>query len=195
VQLAKLIRQQQVTSEEVVSAHIAQVRRVNPLLNAMVHDRFELALAEAREADCRVRAALASAEPGDAVRALPPFLGVPCSIKECFAVAGLPQTGGSPHRRKLIARADATAVRRYRQRGGFVVLGITNVSELCMWWETHNSMYGCTNNPYDLHRIVGGSSGGEGALVGSGCAPVGLGSDVRHVCVCVCVCVCVRVGG
>mmetsp|Transcript_14527 Transcript_14527/g.43640 ORF Transcript_14527/g.43640 Transcript_14527/m.43640 type:complete len:216 (-) Transcript_14527:76-723(-) len=118
VQLAKLIREQQVSSVEVVSAHIAQVRRVNPLVNAMVRDRFAAALAEAREADRHI----AVAHSADALATLPPFLGVPCSIKECFAVAGLSQTGGSPHRADLIATRDATAVRRYRQ-AGFIVLG------------------------------------------------------------------------
>lgn len=167
--LAALIRGREVSALEVVEAHAARIRRVNPLLNAVVRDRFERARAEARIADEVVR----TRDPA----LLPPFLGVPCTIKECFALTGMPQTSGLVARRGVIAAQDATAVARIRQAGS-IPLGVTNVSELCMWMETNNRVYGRTNNPYDPRRIVGGSSGGEGAIIAAGGSPFGIGSDI-----------------
>ncbi|WP_437683074.1 amidase [Sorangium sp. So ce131] len=167
--LAALIRDRAVTSADVVEAHIRHIERVNPTLNAMVADRFDAARAEARAAD----ALLARIGPA----AAPPFLGVPCSIKESFAVAGMPNSAGLVARAGVRAGEDAVTVARLRA-AGFIPLGVTNVSELCMWMETSNRIYGRTNNPYDPARTAGGSSGGEGAVVGAGGAPVGLGSDI-----------------
>jgi fatty acid amide hydrolase 2 len=106
-----------------------------------------------------------------------PFAGVPCSIKECFALSGMPQSAGLYSRRDVVAQSDADSVALYRKAGA-IPMGVTNTSELCMWLESRNSLYGQTNNPYDLTRTVGGSSGGEAAAVASGCAAFGLGSDV-----------------
>lgn len=167
--LARLIRDGDVTSREVVDAHIAHARKVNPVLNAVVRDRFEAAQAEARKADELRRAA-------DPAR-LPLLHGVPCTIKESFAVEGMPNTAGQVSRRDVISRRDAVTVQRLRTAGA-IPLGVTNVPELCMWMETSNRVYGRTNNPYDPRRIAGGSSGGEGAIVGSGASPFGLGADV-----------------
>jgi fatty acid amide hydrolase 2 len=108
---------------------------------------------------------------------LPPLHGVPCTIKECFALVGHAADVGLPARVGLRPSADAPAVTRLRDAGAIPV-GVTNVSELCMWMESFNRVYGRTNNPYDPSRIVGGSSGGEGAIVGSGASLFGLGSDV-----------------
>lgn len=167
--LAHLVRTGEVSSREVVEAHIAQIERVNPQLNAVVRARFDQARAEAERAD-----ALRATTPADR---LPPLHGVPCTIKECFALEGMPNASGLVARRDVIARSDATAVARLRAAGA-IPLGVTNTSELCMWMETHNRLYGRTNNPYDTGRIVGGSSGGEGAIVAAGGSPFGLGSDV-----------------
>ncbi|HCP48503.1 MAG TPA: amidase, partial [Deltaproteobacteria bacterium] len=98
-------------------------------------------------------------------------------IKECFALEGMPQTGGLVARRDHIATTDATAVHRLRSAGA-IPIGVTNVSELCMWMETSNALYGRSKNPYAPSRIVGGSSGGEGAIVGAGASPFGLGADI-----------------
>jgi fatty acid amide hydrolase 2 len=103
--------------------------------------------------------------------------GVPCSIKECFALTGMPQAAGLVARRDYRATTDATAVARLRKAGA-IPLGVTNTSELCMWMESSNRLYGRTNNPYDLSCVVGGSSGGEAAIVAAGGAPFGLGSDI-----------------
>lgn len=165
--LARMIRQREATSRAIVEAHLARVRLVNPGLNAMVRERFDVALREADEADAKV----ARGEP------LPPFHGVPCTIKECFALGGMPNSSGLRSRANVIADRDATAVARLRAAGA-IPMGVTNVSELCMWMETSNLVYGRTNNPYDRRRIVGGSSGGEGAIIGAGASPFGLGSDI-----------------
>ncbi len=166
--LASKIRRGEVTSTAVVDAHIRQIERVNPTLNAMVQTRFDEARAEAAEADRALAQGRAD---------LRPFHGVPCTIKESFAVTGMPNTAGLLARKGRPAQADAPTVARYREAGA-IVLGVTNISELCMWMESNNRVYGRTNNPYDATRTVGGSSGGEGAIVGSGGAPFGLGSDI-----------------
>lgn len=167
--LARRIRMGEVTSAQVVGAHIEHARRVNPVVNAIVEDRYDLAMDEARAADARVRRA------GSAP--LPVLHGVPCTIKEAFALEGMPNTSGLVARKGLRAAEDATAVARLRAAGA-IPIGVTNVSELCMWMESDNRVYGRTNNPYDPRHTAGGSSGGEGAIIGAGASPFGLGSDV-----------------
>jgi fatty acid amide hydrolase 2 len=176
--LAALIRRREVSSREVVDAHIARIEDVNPRLNAVVAERFAAARAEADRADAALRGAGgSSAAAAGAGGELPPFHGVPCTIKESIALAGMPFTSGLVARTGVVADEDATPVARMR-RAGFIPLGVTNISELCMWMESNNHVYGRTNNPYDPRRTVGGSSGGEGAIVGAGGSPVGLGADV-----------------
>lgn len=165
VALARRIRDGEISSREAVSAHIEQIKAVNPGLNAVVAERFEVALAEADLADARR---------GEAVG---PLHGVPCTIKECFALTGMPNASGLVARAGVRAPSDASAVARIRAAGA-IPLGVTNTSELCMWMETNNRLYGRTNNPYDPRRIVGGSSGGEGAIIAAGGSPLGIGSDV-----------------
>jgi fatty acid amide hydrolase 2 len=167
--LAVKIRRREATSVEIVEAHLALLLRENPRLNAVVETRLDEARREAREADRRV-----ASEP---VETLPPFLGVPCTIKESFSLEGMHSTGGLRARAHLRSTHDAVAVARLRAAGA-IPLGTTNVSELCMWMESENRLYGRTNNPYDPSRGVGGSSGGEGASVGAGFAPFGLGADI-----------------
>ncbi len=169
-ELAEQVRAGKVTSVELVDAHIRAVRRVNPALNALVAERYDAARAEARAADERIAAA-------DDPRSLPPYLGVPCTIKESFALTGMPNTAGLVARQGRAATEDAVTVARLRA-AGLIPLGVTNTSELCMWMESANRVYGRTCNPYDITRTVGGSSGGEGAIVGSGASPFGLGSDI-----------------
>ncbi len=167
--LARAIRQREVTSREVVDVHIARIERVNGAIHAMVRDRFADARREADNADARIR--------DGGTDDLPPLHGVPITIKEAIACEGMPNTSGLWTRRDLVAERDGTAVRRLKEAGG-IVLGVSNVSELCMWMESSNKVWGRTNNAYDADRTAGGSSGGEGALVGAGCSPLGLGSDV-----------------
>lgn len=169
VSLARAIRERRATSVEVVEAHIARAKHVNPGINAIVRDRHAEALREARRAD----EVVASSPGGD----LPPFHGVPITIKEAYAFEGMPNTSGLWARRNVIADHDATAVARLRNAGA-IPIGVTNTSELCMWFESKNAVWGRTNNAYDPRRTCGGSSGGEGAIVGAGAVPFGLGSDV-----------------
>lgn len=167
--LARKIKAGEVTSREVVEAHIAHIQAVNPKLNALVAYRYEMARHEADHADAHLQA--------EGPENLPPFHGVPCSIKEAFALQGMPNTSGLVSRRGVVAEKDATAVARYKGAGA-IPLGVTNTSELCMWMESFNRVYGRTNNPYHLDHTAGGSSGGEGALIGAAGVPFGLGSDV-----------------
>ena len=169
-ELAALIHARAVSSREVVDVHIARIERVNPLINALANARFSEARREADAIDTKL-AHTDRSEPS------PPFLGVPCTVKEFFAVTGLPQTAGLLRRKEEVAKSDAVTVTRLREAGA-VILGNTNVPEGGLWLETHNLIYGRTNNPWDLSRTSGGSSGGEGALIAAGGSPFGLGSDV-----------------
>ena len=169
VSLAARIRRGEVTSRAVVEAHVARAIRVNKTINAIVVDRYDEAIREADAADALAR----TKRPEE----LAPLHGVPCTVKESFALAGMPQTAGLVARRAYRAPADATVVARLRAAGA-IPIGVTNTSELCMWMESNNRVYGRTNNPYDARHIVGGSSGGEGAIIGSGASPFGVGSDV-----------------
>ncbi|MFO0757862.1 MAG: amidase [Byssovorax sp.] len=167
LEIAGMIRRKELSSREAVAAHIQQIEKVDPVINAVVARRFDEALAEADRADRRLAAG----------EELGPLHGVPCTIKECFALTGMPNTSGLVARKGRIAAEDAVAVGRLRDAGA-IPMGVTNVSELCMWMESNNRVYGRTNNPYDPSRIVGGSSGGEGAIIGAGGSPFGLGSDI-----------------
>src|SRR5262245_43481303 len=114
-QIAEQIRRRRVSSVEAVEAHIRQIEKVNPTLNAVVAQRFGCARREAREADRRISS-------GD--EGLGPFHGVPCSIKESFALTGMPFTSGLVARRGVTAPGDAVAVARLR-RAGAIPLGVT----------------------------------------------------------------------
>ena len=167
--LARAVREGEISACELLELHLAHIRTVNPSINALVVERFEQARREAKEAD-RVRLACDPEQ-------LPPLHGVPCTIKECFAVAGMPQSAGLVARKSFRATKDASAVRRLKDAGA-IIMGLSNTSELCMWMESYNHVYGRSRNPYNLDRIVGGSSGGEAALIGAGASPFGLGSDI-----------------
>ena len=168
-ELAAAIRSGETSAREVLEAHIALIERRNPPLNALVATRFEEARAEADAADDAV------ARAGKRKR-LPPFLGVPMTIKESFAVAGMPNTAGLVARRGQTASEHATTVARLVEAGA-IVLGVSNTSELTLWIESTNRVWGRTHNAYDPRRTAGGSSGGEGAAIGAGFAPLGLGTD------------------
>lgn len=165
--LARLIRSGEVSSTEVVAAHIEQIEAVNPQVNAVCWPLFDQARAEAAAAD-EARARRAD---------LGPLHGVPVTIKECFDMAGTPSTLGLPFLRENVAKADGLPVARLRQAGA-IVLGKTNVAQMLMMIETDNPLYGRTSNPWDLTRTPGGSSGGESAIIAAGGSPLGLGNDV-----------------
>jgi fatty acid amide hydrolase 2 len=119
-----------------------------------------------------------------------------CSMaawQECIAVKGMPQTAGFVPRTftHAVAEADATVVQRLRQ-AGCVILGVTNTSELCFFSECNNHVYGRSLNPYDPTRTTGGSSGGEGGIIGAVRTAPTLGHRRQRVCVCACGWACVR---
>jgi fatty acid amide hydrolase 2 len=130
-------------------------------------ERFDAARREADVADARI------ASGGDEL----PLLGVPCTIKESFAVKGMPNCAGLLARRDHRAETTAPSVQRLIDAGA-IPLGLTNISELTLWCESDNRVYGRSSTPYDSSSAAGGSSGGEGAAVGSGASPFGLGSDI-----------------
>jgi fatty acid amide hydrolase 2 len=170
VQLATAIRQRELTATEVVEAHIERHQQVGPAINALVAERFELARREAAAADDLVRASTSPDE-------LPPLLGVPFTVKESIALAGMPQSAGLVARKHIRSARNTAPVTRLLEAGA-IPLGVTNTSELTLWIESCNRVYGRTSNPFDPTRVAGGSSGGEGAAVGSGGSPFGLGSDI-----------------
>lgn len=167
-EIAAKIAKKEISPSEVLEIHIARIEEVNPSLNALVEDDFVRARNLARE-QTEILAKDNSS--------LPPLFGVPFTVKEMFAYEGMKRTGGSIHHKNDVMSWDATVVARMK-RAGAIPLGTTNVPELGFWFETFNPIYGRTANPYNLTRTCGGSSGGEGALLGAGATPLGLGSDI-----------------
>lgn len=165
--LAGKIRDQQISSLEATNTYITHLEKINPQINCLVEDRFSQARIEAQEADDMLKRGKASGR----------LFGVPISMKESFNVAGMRTTGGLPYRKDIIEEQDAEVVARLKNEGA-IILGKTNTPVLCFCQETDNKLYGRTNNPWDLTRTVGGSSGGEGAIIAAGGAAVGLGSDI-----------------
>jgi len=166
VAMAEQIRQKKLRPIELVDAHLARIEKLNPRLNAFVEVDAEGTRRQARAAE-------------DAVARnenLGPLHGVPISIKSSIEVKGLRCEAGTKLRTGLVAKNDAPLVSRLRQAGA-IILGNTNTPELLMAWETDNLLYGRTNNPWDLSRTPGGSSGGEAAAIAAGLSAGGVGSD------------------
>ncbi|XP_063793060.1 fatty-acid amide hydrolase 2 [Pseudophryne corroboree] len=172
--LAERIRRGEVKSSVVVQSFISRIREVNPALNALVCDRFDDALREARAVDDLVSS---RTEDEATLKDKYPLLGVPLTVKEAFALEGMPQSSGLLSRCSLRSVNDAAVVLQLK-RAGAIPLGVTNCSELCMWYESSNKVYGRTRNPYNTQHIVGGSSGGEGCILASGGSVIGVGSDI-----------------
>jgi amidase len=164
--MARAVAAGEVSAKELLDAHFERIAAVNPSLNAVVALREDEARQEAELAD---RAVADGAELG-------PLHGVPVTIKDCFAVAGLPATVGTKGLVNFVPSQDDVTVTRLRDAGAIVV-GKTNCPELMLAFETDNEVYGRTNNPYDQDRTPGGSSGGEAAAVAAGLSPFGLASD------------------
>ncbi|KAG9478074.1 fatty-acid amide hydrolase 2 [Eleutherodactylus coqui] len=172
--LAEKIRRGEVKSSVVVQSFISRIREVNPVVNGLVRDRFDEALREAEAVDNLVSSGTHDEE---TLKENYPLLGVPLTVKEAFALEGMPHTSGLFSRRSLRSEHDAAVVSRLK-RAGAIPLGVTNCSELCMWYESSNNIYGRSRNPYNLQHIVGGSSGGEGCIIGAGGSVIGVGSDI-----------------
>ena len=164
--MAQAVRDKEVSAVELVEAHLGRIEEVNSALNAVVQLAAERARAEAVEAD----AALARGESKGALH------GVPFTLKDSIDTEGIITTGGTLGRKDFVPDADATVTARLRAAGG-ILLGKTNTPELTYAGETDNLVYGRTNNPFDLSRAPGGSSGGAGAIVCCGGAAFDIGSD------------------
>jgi amidase len=165
-ELARLVRQREISAYELIDAHLRRIEQVDPQINAVVQLDAERALDAARGAD----AALLRGSP------LGTLHGVPFTVKDNFETEGIVTAIGVAERASTVPTSDATAVIRLKAAGA-ILLGKTN----CPPWgggsDTDNEVYGRTNNPYDLERSVSGSSGGEAAIIAAGGSPLGLGSD------------------
>jgi amidase len=165
-ELATLIRDRRVSAAEVLEAHLANIARHNPALNAIVTLDERGARRRAREAD----AALARGEVWG------PLHGVPVTIKDALETAGLRTTAGHPPLASYVPERDATVVARLRA-GGAIVLGKTNLPPLAAGFQTDGPLLGRANNPWDTSRTPGGSTGGGAAAVAAGLSPLEMGSD------------------
>lgn len=160
------LRARELSAKELLALHLSQIERENPALNAIVTPDYERAQRAAQEADeARVR--------GDD-RAL---LGLPLTIKDCLHVQDLPTTSGVRARAQALAGEDALLVARVRAAGG-VIMGKTNIPPYASEWQANNRLFGRTNNPWDLSRTPGGSTGGGAAAVAAGLTPLEFGSDI-----------------
>ncbi|CAG9812657.1 unnamed protein product [Phaedon cochleariae] len=171
--LAQKIRKGELKSEEVVQAYIDRIKEVNPILNALVDSRYEDALQEAKQIDKEIESGIIT----DSDFQQKPFLGVPFTTKESSAVKGLSFTFGIFRRKGKKASFDADYVALMKNAGA-ICLGVTNIPQLNLWQETHNPLFGITNNPYNTTRNVGGSSGGEASLLAAGGTPISVGTDI-----------------
>lgn len=167
LELAGMIARKEVSSREVVQAHLARIDEVNPYLNAVVRRLDESALAAADAAD----AAVAAGAP------LATFHGVPVTVKENIDVAGTPTTQAVALLAEAVSPTDAPLVERARAAGA-IPIGRTNLPDLGLRVTTESSLYGITHNPWHPTRTAGGSSGGEGSALASGMSPLGFGNDI-----------------
>lgn len=173
VEIAELIRQQDITVHQVVNAYINRIIETNPVLNAIIDGPFMEALDEAQEIDKKIESGLITEDDFKSK----PFLGVPFTTKDSTAVAGKLHTLGITARKNFKAKEDAECVRLMKEAGA-IIIATSSIPEINRWQETRNNLIGQTNNPYDLRRTVGGSSGGEGALISSCGSCFGLGTDI-----------------
>ena len=164
--LAAAIRAGKLSSRDAVEACLERIEKVNPRINAVVQLVAERARAEADERDREAA--------GRHFRG--PLHGVPITVKDSLDTAGIVSTGGTLGRRDFVPDRDAPVVARLRAAGA-VLMGKTNTPELTFSGETNNLIYGRSNNPFDLERSPGGSSGASAAIVACGGAALELGSD------------------
>jgi amidase len=165
--LAQRIANRELSSAEVVNAHLARIDAVNPALNAIVRVLADEARAAAALADRRLAA-------GETVG---PLHGVPFTVKENIDMAGLPTTWGVPALAQAVVPADAPVVERMRAAGA-IPIGRTNLPDMALRVHTVSSLHGLTRNPWHPDRTAGGSSGGEASALASGMSPIGLGNDI-----------------
>jgi len=164
--IAELIRTRKVSPVEVAEAHLQQIEKLNPALNAIV--------TLAPDVMDRARAAEETLMRGDNSG---PLHGVPVTIKDTIETAGLRTTSGSVIRKDHVPEDDAPAVARLKNAGA-IILGKTNAAEMAMDYNADNPVFGRTNHPHDATLTPGGSSGGEAVAIATCMSPAGLGSDL-----------------
>ncbi|KAJ8938028.1 hypothetical protein NQ318_003332, partial [Aromia moschata] len=190
-ELADKIRKQEITSERVIRSYIARIQEVNPVINAVIEDRFVQAIEDAKYADKIITFGSLSVQE---LKEKHPLLGVPITVKGSIEVEGMKSTSGMVCRANVEATKDAVAVKHARDAGAIPML-TSNIPELCMNWESSNKLRGTTKNPHCTTKTPGGSSGGGGAiptfhitfffcfflqasLLASACSVIGIGSDI-----------------
>ncbi len=165
--IVELIKKREISCTEVMQAHLEQVAAVNPAINAMIqHLSSEDALKQADRADKEL------SKNSD----LGPLHGLPVTIKDGREVKGFICTYGNQSPMNYLAKKDSTVAARLRKAGA-IITGITNIPDFSMSYDTDNSLYGRTCNPYDLNRSPGGSSGGEAAIIAACGSYLGVGAD------------------
>ena len=166
-ELVRRMRAKELSAREVMGAHLAQIERVNPVVNAIVTLHAE----EAMEAALRADDALARGEPAGSLH------GLPVAHKDSFLTRGMRTTFGSPIYRNFVPDADSLIVERQRTAGA-ITIGKTNMPEFAAGSQTFNEVFGATLNPYDLTKTCGGSSGGAAVALACGMVPLADGSDL-----------------
>jgi amidase len=163
---ARAVRNGQISARELTQRMLDRIGRYNPRLTALVNVLADQAMAEARRIDANRAGGKAHG----------PLHGVPIVVKDAFEIAGVPTTGGVKQLAQYRPKADSEVVRRLRATGA-IVLGNTNVPFVLNDWQSYNDIYGSTNNPWDLARTPGGSSGGSAAALAAGLCYFSPGSD------------------
>src|SRR5438874_12760045 len=166
VEMARLIRAKKLSAREVLAAHLKQIERVNPKVNAIVTLVAEMATEAAAKAD----------EMQAHNSMLGPLHGLPVAHKDLLDTKGIRTTYGSPLYKDNIPNEDDIVVERMK-RAGAITIGKTNTPEFGAGSQTFNKVFGATHNPYDLTKTCGGSSGGAAVALACGLAPVASGSD------------------
>ena len=166
-ELAAMIRGRDVSTREVVQAHLDRIEAVNPQVNAVVRVLADQAFAAADAADQAVVDGTS----------LGPLHGVPFTVKENVDLAGTPTTQGVPALAEAVAPVDAPAVERLRAAGA-IPIGRTNLPDFALRVHTDSALHGPTRNPWNPARTAGGSSGGDAAALATGMSPLGLGNDI-----------------
>lgn len=163
----------QIKSEDVVRAYINRIKKVDPYLNAVVDERFDGAIEDAKKVDL----ICSKATDKDELMNKYPLLGVPFTVKESCGLKGMSQAVGNHYRKGMVCQEDGEVVRKVKSKGAIPLLVSAN-PEFCLSWETTSVVNGRCYNPYNFWRTTGGSSGGEGALNGSGASVFGVASDL-----------------
>lgn len=167
VEISDLIKSRQISVQAVTLFFLERIKQINPKINAVIAIRSsEDILLEAAEKDSLIEQGII----------LGPLHGIPMTVKDSFSVKGIRNTNGHPAYRNHIATEDAELVTRLKNAGA-IIIGKTSLPLFSIDWQTYNWWDGRTNNPFDLRRTCGGSSGGSAAAVAAGLTPLELGSD------------------